>query len=136
MKTVVIAVLLVSSVFFGCKKSEHRKSEYPFVYLHQSINKSFGNEQVRLKFDEVLSDSRCAVNAFCIWEGAAVVKFTFTVKEDHQLTLSTNPLNLPYAKDTTVEGYKIAFIDLQPHPVLGQTPPPASQIRAEIAITR
>jgi hypothetical protein len=138
MKSVsIIALLLCFSILSACKKTGQKKSDYPFIYLQRCINKTFGDDQVQLCFDAVVSDSRCPTNAVCIWEGVAVAKFTFIKDGDsHPLTLSTQALNVPYAKDTTVEGYKIEFVDLRPHPVAGEDPPHSNQINAQVKISK
>jgi hypothetical protein len=118
MKPVAIIVLIAGlSVLFACKKSRPEKSEYPFVYLDQCISRQYGSNKVRLCFDELVSDSRCPINALCITAGTAIAKFTFkTSDQTHFLTLATDTLNTTYPKDTTVSGYKIEFINWNPIP--------------------
>jgi hypothetical protein len=130
MKKIVLAALVLSIVtLFACKKDGDGKSYYPFVYLHHCINKTFSQERITLCFEEVIQDSRCPVNAFCIWGGMATAKFTFTRKNnDHVLILNLN-------RDTVVDGYKIRFADLLPYPKLNTVPAP-STIRATMDITR
>jgi hypothetical protein len=138
MKKVCIALVVLSiSTLFACKKNKEGRSQYPFVYLNDCISKTYSHDRVRLCFNSVVSDSRCPTNMLCIWQGAAIANFTFTKdNQDHSITLSTNPLNLPVSRDTTVDGYKIEFIDLQPYPVGGQNPPSPNVIKAEVKITR
>ncbi|MEO5564429.1 MAG: hypothetical protein ABIR18_13365 [Chitinophagaceae bacterium] len=136
-KLLIVLLALSTGLLFACKKNKDRRSEYPNVYLNTCFNKTYTHDKVELCFNSVESDSRCPINAVCITEGAAIAKFTF--KRDgksHQLTLSTNPLNIPYAKDTAVDGYRIEFIDLHPYPYAGQPAPSPSRIVAEVAITK
>jgi hypothetical protein len=137
MKKIVLAVLALSiCTLFACKKNKDGKSEYPFVYLNDCISKMYSHDNIRLCFNEIISDSRCPKGMYCIWEGAVVGKFTFSSNnKSHVLTLATNPLNLPVSKDTVVDGYRIEFIDLKPDREQGTIPPP-SQVRAEVKITR
>ena len=137
MKKIVLAVMALGILtMFACKKNKDRKSEYPFVYLHDCISKTYSHDKVTLCLDEIIADSRCPKGMYCIWPGAVIAKFTFSKDNDnHVLTLSTNPLNLPVSKDTVVDGYKIEFLDLKPEREEATFPPP-SQVRAEVKITR
>jgi hypothetical protein len=136
MKKIVLAVLVLGIVtLFACKKNKDDRSQYPYVNLNDCINKSFGHDKIRLCFDQVISDSRCPEGMVCVWEGAATAKFTFTKDNvDHVLTLVTNSLNLPIARDTVVAGYKIQFVDLKPYPKQVQIP--EQPYKAEVKITR
>lgn len=137
MRHVFIATLALCLGIVACKKDKKGKSEYPFVYLNQCFNQTYGNDQVRLCLDEIVSDSRCPTNAFCIWQGAAIAKFSFTKNGTaHTLTLATATLNIPYSRDTIVDGYKISFRNLHPYPELGKPSPPANGINAEVEITK
>jgi hypothetical protein len=137
MKPVFIILLFAGAGgILACKKDHHPKSKYLFVYLNHCISENNDSDRIQLCFDAVVSDNRCPVNAFCITEGTAVAKFTFTKDgASHKLTLSTQPLNTAYGKDTIIENYKIEFVDLKPYKVAGETPPSGSQINAEVKIS-
>lgn len=59
-----------------------------------------------------MQDSRCPVNAVCIWRGIAVARFKVNASNtEHTITLANWQFQ-SYIKDTTVAGFKIEFINL------------------------
>lgn len=68
-------------------------------------------------FDSVLSDSRCPLNATCVWAGEAVVRFKFTRNNDNPIFVDLRT----GTRDTVVNGYKFSFIELLPYPYTGRT---------------
>ena len=105
--------------------------------LHEFAKGKIAGDDLTLSFDKVASDSRCPANAVCIWQGAATAKFSFTKNgELHSFDLSTITKSPAYAKDTTIAGYKIEFINLSPYPGTFTPPAPDDQIRAELKITK
>jgi hypothetical protein len=131
MKKIVLAVLALSIVIlFACNKNNDPKSQYPFVYLHDCFNKTFSNDRIRLCLDEIILDIRCPEDVNCVWGGYAEAKFTFTKdNSDHVLILKTN-------QDTVVDGYRIKFDDLLPHPLAHPGPNPSETRKAQMEITR
>ena len=99
--------------FVSCKKQPQT-----FNDNHIPVNKcqAFNRDGKILTccLDSVIQDSRCPVNALCIWEGIAVARFKVSSQNtDHIITLATYKFP-PYNKDTTVAGFKIEFINLLP----------------------
>jgi hypothetical protein len=134
MKYLCIVLLVLATV--ACKKHTQPESDYPFVYLSQCISQTYSGERVELCFNAV-NDSRCPANAACISEGAAIASFLFRKNgTSHSLVLSTTTLNIPYGKDTTVDGYKIEFINLHPYPQKIEKPTPSHKLNAEVKITK
>jgi len=73
-------------------------------------------ENISLKLDSIVNDSRCPTNVTCIWEGNAEAKFTFTNDNvDHGFILNTN-LGTNFRKDTLIDNYNISLIQLYPYP--------------------
>ncbi|MEO8404751.1 MAG: hypothetical protein ABI480_09155 [Chitinophagaceae bacterium] len=137
MKRVCLVTLsIVLIAFISCEKSDNNTSRYPYVFLDQCVTPSFESDNIRLCMNEVLSDSRCPANANCIWQGAASAKFTFTKNgSPHPIVLSTLSLAPGFTKDTTIDGYKIEFINLLPYPDFSHTPG-SDEIKAEVKITK
>lgn len=132
-----LASIIIALLLFSCSKPKDAKDP-SMLYLNNCNKYSANTEVALLCFNKVVSDSRCPVDAMCIWEGTAVANFTF--KKDnviYPITLSTltrPPLSL-YPKDTIIAGYKIEFLNLYPYPKLHSSPSPGS-IRAEVKVTR
>ncbi len=72
------------------------------------------NHNLFIQFDTVFSDSRCPIDADCIWEGNAEVGFSLTLsKQLEKIKLNTNPKN---GTKVTFENYEINLIELNPYP--------------------
>jgi len=124
MKIFVLYLVLILGLI-DCSKDKNLKSgdllTYP-LFLNDTteiaLHKLYINQEnnISIKLDSVLSDSRCPTGALCIWAGVAAVRFDFTFNDTHTkfnlYTLSA------WHKDTTISGYKIHLIDLNPYPQL------------------
>ena len=129
--TLVMTALLVSSC---SKEADYHGQPDIVIGLHSTVKVNPGSPAT-LRFDEVVSDSRCPANALCAWAGIAIAKFTFTngLKE-FPLMLSVMP---GYPKqDTIINGYYIEFSDLKPYPGLSPTTDGKQTVQAEMKILR
>jgi len=77
MNTRLVAVisLLSAAVSAGCARNPNQPSDLP---LRQSVELRAGSSAtldggLTIAFDRVTSDSRCPMNAFCVWAGDAIV---------------------------------------------------------------
>ncbi|MEI9807362.1 MAG: hypothetical protein WDO16_05455 [Bacteroidota bacterium] len=135
-----IALITCIGFLCACTKSiapgaEDDDSSY--IKLSDCADSTFAGETVRLCFDSVVADSRCPKNVICIWQGAAVGKFTFTkLAETHTLTLATITSGPAFRKDTTISGYKIELLDLIPYPETPGSAPPSAEVKAKVKITK
>lgn len=101
------------------------------VALNDCWQKSIGNDKIKLCL-EALNDSRCPVDAVCIWQGVATAKFTASINgTTHHLMLSTGRV-LAFITDTTIQQYKFSLLDVLPHPQI----PTSGESMASIGITR
>ena len=123
------------SVAVGCKKSnEPRKVT---IQLNECEEIQFGSNVVSLCFDELLEDSRCPVNAMCIWEGVAKASFTFDDgQQTHRIRLATSEVPGPETPDTTINGYKIELLNIEPYPKHPPVHFPQSDVKATVRISR
>lgn len=88
---------------------------------------------VRLVFERVASDSRCPIDALCIWEGDALVVATLrAVGAECAVELHTAG-SLPH--EGTCAGYGVRLSRLTPAP-RAASPVPASAYRATFVVTR
>ena len=133
---VVFFGLAVAFVIISCKKSG--ETENPnLLRLADCKNYTYNGETVSLCFDSLLADSRCPDKAICIWEGAAIAKFTFTKNNtSFPVKLSTHAFFPQFPTDTIIENYKIAFLNLYPYPGTHSLPVPFYKIKAEVKVTR
>ena len=67
--------MLSAAVSVGCARNPNQPGEIP---LRQSVELRAGSSAtleggLTIAFDRVTSDSRCPMNAFCVWAGDAIV---------------------------------------------------------------
>ena len=77
------------------------------------------SEDLKVKFIDVISDSRCPRGAICVWEGEASCLIEITNEGYIFRKVLTQP-GLSGPAKTSLIGYKIAF-DLHPYPETGRT---------------
>ena len=139
MKSLLFIVFITLTAFVNsCSKSGNKLKEGTIeIKLHNCERGIISNDDLKLCFDAVVSDSRCPANAMCVWQGAARAKFSFTKNgESNTFNLSTITMPPTYTKDTIISGYKIEFINLSPYPGTYTPPAPDDQIKAELKITK
>jgi hypothetical protein len=88
---------------------------------------------VRMQFEEVTSDSRCPINALCVWAGEAVVIIR-VVDEigSSRYELHTTDASRKFAWHRNI---RIEVVDLQPYPFSGRPIDPA-EYRATFKASR
>lgn len=129
--TVIVALGLVTS----CRKSHDPKKDS--IQLNQCKEYKFGSETVNLCFDQLVEDSRCPVNLMCIWEGVAKANFTFIKgQQSHRIRLATSAAPGPERPDTTINGYKIELLNIEPYPKHPRVHFPDSDVKATVRITK
>ena len=135
MRTVFLFGFIFSSVALVCcdKPVEETQYTFPVIELHHCGDTAINGNIVQICFDSVLSDSRCPMNASCIWEGEASVKLslhTGTVHQSFKLSTFNNPPT--FRNDTTISGYKIKLLSVSPYPGDQSHTP----YRVELSLTR
>lgn len=86
---------------------------------------------LRLRFDGVVNDSRCPIDAICIQGGDAEVRLTAASDGAPQmLTLHTGTM-----APVTFDGFTFRLVELTPYPISSQPFPP-SDYRATLRLTR
>ena len=65
---------------------------------------------------ENINDSRCPINAICVWAGEALVKFQLATKEGKCNFTLKIPISDTIKNDTIVEGVKYQLMDVLPYP--------------------
>ena len=83
--------------------------------LRVQINKEkrFVKSKLRVRFVELVEDSRCPTDTNCVWAGNAKIKIRVSKNgRSHDLTLDTNGPS----QTGSVEGYSIKLTGLTPEP--------------------
>jgi len=134
MRTPLIALVLAAALSVGC----HGNSASPSGQLPLTTTLHVG-QQVSVSglsatFVAVTGDSRCPLNAFCIWAGEAALQFELSANgraARYDLKVSASNPNPP---PTTHEGFAIEVQSLQPYP--DSQPIPQEDYRATVKISR
>jgi len=86
-----------------------------------------------VRFEGVVSDSRCPLGVFCIQAGDAVVALRLAVATSS--VAAELALLDPSRRIATLEGYSVEFVGLDPPPIAGK-PTKVEDYRASITIKR
>jgi hypothetical protein len=125
------AVILVSAA--ACRKNNAANVDPHMVNLY-ACNAKASNAVPYICFDSLLFNCLCPANMECIWSGYALIKTTFHENGNTHTfkMIIPNLKNFGGVNDTTINGYRIVFKDLQPNSI---NPLPAD-IKAVIEITK
>jgi len=122
MKKIVVFTFLLS-LFVACEKLSESTLLMGELTLNDTIDisclKSIYNEeeQLILRFDSVLNDSRCPVGAQCFWEGMAQTRFSLEREEEAAQSFDLS-VNSAIKQDILIGEYRIQILGLSPYPAL------------------
>jgi len=132
-------IILSGIIFIGCKKSSTDSNSFSESRtIPVGFCTSFTNAGVNYSIclDSVVDESRCPIDALCIWAGVAKAKFTFTESGNaHHFYLYTPGYSSSFPSDTIINAVKIDFKSLTPRPALNIRYD-YSAYRAEVQITK
>ncbi|HNW51464.1 MAG TPA: hypothetical protein PKH79_10300 [Prolixibacteraceae bacterium] len=123
MKTLpILPALFFILLLSGCNKNSDLTGDSSFRFndtFQLLINKSAVNNenQLSIRIDSVLNDSRCPSDVVCAWEGNAEVRFILTNGESETKFVLNTHGGDNFRKDTIIDGCSILFVDLKPYPV-------------------
>lgn len=83
------------------------------VSLRLNQERTVPGSRVKVRFDRVIEDSRCPINARCVWAGNAKVRLTATRGSDRRVIELNTELD---SKTIDVHGLKLTIDQLTPHP--------------------
>ena len=81
----------------------------------------------------VANDSRCPINAVCVWEGDADVRLSHRVGQGPDVLFTLRVNRAP--RDTVIGVTRIALDSLTPYPVSSEPVIPASRYRAWLTLS-
>jgi hypothetical protein len=119
MRTILLSGSIVLFItFVSCDKPiEENQYRLPFIELYHCADTNVNGRTIRLCFDSLVSDSRCPLNANCVWMGEATVKLSLQAEgEKRSFNLSTFNHPPAFRSDTTVSGYRIKLRSVTPYP--------------------
>jgi len=116
---IIFAGVMAALISSGCEKEQKLEST---LFLNDTVEMAnfetkYNHENnIVLRMDSVLGDSRCPSNVQCVWEGNAEVRFLFTVdSKGTDFVLNTHG-GKQFNSDTVISGYRIILMDLSPYP--------------------
>lgn len=94
------------------------KNNDTIVIGHKQEYFDFEND-LRLRIDPILNDSRCPTGVECIWRGNAEVRIELIIQGAfwHYFILNTN---CAYRTDTVIDNIRYILVALEPYPVINQ----------------
>ncbi len=116
---IIFAGFLAAFIYTGCEKDLELKSTFPLndtIEIANFETKYNYENNLTLRMDSVLSDSRCPSNVQCVWEGNAEVRFLFTVDSIQTGFVLNTHGSMQFNTDTVISGYEIKLLKLFPYP--------------------
>jgi hypothetical protein len=120
-------VVLLGLALMSCRSNEPARADVPEFTLNQAFTLAGGqealiaSEKLRLRFAEVLEDSRCPTQVDCFWTGQARIAISVYPEASSatKVEFNTNPAPGQTVKVAEVGPYSIELQSLDPYP---QTP--------------
>jgi len=116
---IIFAGVLAAIIYSGCETDLNLISTLPLndtIEIANFDTKYNFENNLALRMDSVLNDSRCPSNVVCVWEGNAEVRFLLTVDSiQTDFVLNTHGGN-NFNSDTVLGGYSIKLLNLSPYP--------------------
>ncbi|MCB0531822.1 MAG: hypothetical protein H6574_08135 [Lewinellaceae bacterium] len=123
MKKYFLGVLAIGFLaVFACSKKDGQiyfKLDTPFTmgYLEQASLES-DPDNVKIQFNKVLDDSRCPIDAICVWAGRVEFEITFTQagSTESAILLLGDPTGSDYSDSATFGEYTVKVLQVKPDP--------------------
>jgi hypothetical protein len=122
MRLIAFICLCPNLINLACNKEKNNIKEF-FFNLNDTIIIGYAETkynyeyQISITMDSVLNDSRCPVDAECIWQGNAAVRFIFSENSNKkQFVLNTFNRDRFFNGDTLAYGFRIRLLNLMPSP--------------------
>ena len=126
--------VFITTIISCDKRVETTEGQLPTVEIRHCANEVVNGNALQICFDSLIADSRCPMNARCVWQGEATVKLSLQIGANEKQAFKLSTLNNPptFRNDTTISGYKIQLLKLSPYPGDGSNNP----YRVEISVSR
>ena len=135
-------VALFGLALTGCHMSQQARADAPEANLNEAFTLGGGQEAViasenlRLRFGQVLEDSRCPARVECVWTGQARIAVVVQPDggEPSTVTFNTNPAPGQTVNVVAVGEYSIELQSLDPYPQSPEEPIPFEDYRATLVV--
>jgi hypothetical protein len=126
----------------SCRFNEAARADVPESNLNEAFTLAGGqeglipSEKLRLRFTEVLEDSRCPTQVECFWTGQARIAITVHPEGSGSTTVefNTNPAPGQTVKLADVGQYSIELQSLDPYPQTPDDPIAFDDYRATLMV--
>ncbi|HTM97178.1 MAG TPA: hypothetical protein VL088_00470 [Pedobacter sp.] len=142
-KTILLGIIVVLSLLVfiqACEKSSTIGSAHTVILTENETKTSaFEGKNVAITATK-FTDSRCPINADCVWQGNATVKVNFKDEnKEQEITMCIGgcdvlSVNLPKTIVLNGKTYQIKLEEITPYPTLNK--PIAEPSKAKIIISR
>jgi hypothetical protein len=107
----------------------------PFV-LNGGQEVTISEENLRVRFDEVLDDSRCPTQVTCVWEGQARIALTVQAADGEPVEVELNSNGQVGGTTAEVDDYTIELQSLAPQPEQPDVAIPFEAYQATLVVTK
>jgi hypothetical protein len=127
---VLTSILWLGVVTVGCARNPNQPGDLP---LRQSVELRAGSSAtleggLTIAFDRVTSDSRCPMNAFCVWAGDAILAVSLSQGPGGRVAREFH--TYPTGSDVSYLAYTIKLLVLAPYPQTNRAIPPGDYVAA------
>lgn len=135
----VILILCLGSMFCSDNPTSFVQGDNVTLYYGQTV--TFGPDKIKIRFDSLLSESRCPDDALirCFWQGMAAIQLSLITEDNDSATvvasiegLTKHPEHDSYTAVDTL-GLSIELIGLTPYPKMDRQPS-HSEYRARLRV--
>jgi hypothetical protein len=133
---------LVGLALMSCHVDEPARADGPEFDLNEAFTLSGGQEgmipgeKLRLRFTDVLEDSRCPTQVECFWTGQARIAIVVQPGDGDSTTVefNTNPAPGQTVKEATAGRYNVELQSLDPYPRTPDDPIPFEDYGATLVV--
>lgn len=106
---------------FACSDKDNLlifKLDTPFVLGYHERATLEENPAVTIQFDKVVADSRCPVDAECVWAGRVEIELTFTNSGSSQtkILILGDPKGTSYTDTANFGDFTVKLLQVKPLP--------------------
>ncbi|MBL7977004.1 MAG: hypothetical protein JNN12_01590 [Bacteroidetes Order II. Incertae sedis bacterium] len=126
-----ISLVLLLTLMGGCSTFNSQKGDE--FNLKQQESTTLPGSDIQLRFERVVSDSRCMPGMQCFWEGVAEVELSlWSNRQSQRVSLFSTDTGTTFHKSVVVQGYRISFQKLMPEFEANTTPIALLTLRVEL----
>ncbi|TNE61941.1 MAG: hypothetical protein EP344_05585 [Bacteroidetes bacterium] len=120
-KRLFILTVLLLALLAGCTEKSGILTfslDTPFT-IEQGATATWAEDAaIQIRFDGVTSDSRCPVDAECVWAGRAEIEVTFIQPGDTQTNrlILGDPTGTDYTSEALFGSFKVKLLEVKPEP--------------------